>query len=55
MTFKEVLNQELAVMDSTAASMCKDNDIPLLVFSIDDPNNIVKAVKGEDLGTIVKE
>ncbi len=55
LTFKEVLNQELAVMDSTAASMCKDNDIPLLVFSIDDPQNIVKAVKGEDLGTIVKE
>lgn len=55
LTYLDVLNKELAVMDSTAASMCKDNNIPILVFSLDDPDNIVKAVCGEEIGTIVKE
>jgi uridylate kinase len=41
-------------MDSTATSLCKDNKIPLIVFAIDDPENIVKIVKGEKIGTIVK-
>ena len=40
-------------MDSTAASLCKDNNIPILVFSIDEPDNIYKAVCGENIGTIV--
>lgn len=52
-SFHEVLNQDLAVMDSTAASLCKDNDIPILVFSIEDPENIYKAVHGENIGTLV--
>ena len=52
-TFKEVLAKNLNVMDSTAASMCRDNDISLLVFSMKDPNNIVQAINGENLGTIV--
>ena len=43
----------LAVMDSTAASLCKDNNLPILVFSIEDPENIYKAVCGENIGTIV--
>ncbi|MFA9381142.1 MAG: UMP kinase, partial [Acetanaerobacterium sp.] len=55
LTFSEVLNKNLGVMDSTAASMCKDNDIPILVFSIADPDNIVRAVCGEDIGTLVKK
>ena len=42
-------------MDSTAASLCKDNNIPILVFNIDEPDNIKKAVCGEQIGTIVKE
>ena len=54
-TYSEVLNKNLAVMDSTAASMCKDNKIPILVFSLEDPENIVKAVCGEDIGTLVSE
>ncbi len=54
LSFSEVLNKELAVMDMTAASMCKDNNIPVLVFSLDDPENIVRAVKGEVIGTIVE-
>lgn len=53
LSFREVLNKDLAVMDSTAASLCKDNDLPILVFSIDDPENIFKAVCGENVGTIV--
>lgn len=52
--FIDVLNQGLHVMDSTAASLCMDNNIPLLVFNMDDTDNIVKAYKGEQIGTIVK-
>lgn len=52
-SYHEVLNKDLAVMDSTAASLCKDNDIPILVFSIEEPENIFKAVCGENIGTIV--
>ncbi len=52
-SFADVLSKGLAVMDSTAASMCKDNDIPILVFSLEDPENIVRAVCGENIGTLV--
>lgn len=52
-SYHEVLNKDLAVMDSTAASLCKDNDIPILVFSIEEPENIFKAVCGENIGTVV--
>ena len=52
-TYSEVLNQDLKVMDSTATALCKDNGIPLLVFGISDPENIIRAVKGEKIGTIV--
>lgn len=52
-TFKEVLNRDLKVMDSTAFSLCKDNDMPILVFNLDEPDNIVKAVCGENAGTLV--
>ena len=53
-SYKDVLAQDLKVMDSTATALCKDNNIPLLVFAISDPENIVRAVKGEKVGTIVK-
>jgi uridylate kinase len=49
----EVLQRRLEVMDSTAISLCMDNKIPILVFSIDKPGNILKAASGEDIGTIV--
>jgi hypothetical protein len=52
-SFMDVLNKDLQVMDSTAASLCKDNNIPILVFSINEPENIVKAVCGESIGTLV--
>ena len=54
LTFMEVLQKNLQVMDSTAASLCKDNHISLLVFSSDDPNNITKAICGENVGTLVQ-
>lgn len=53
LSFDEVLSRHLAVMDSTAASMCNDNHMPILVFSLDDPHNIVRAVCGEPIGTVV--
>ena len=53
-TYLDILNKDLKVMDSTATSLCRDNHIPLIVFGINEPNNIVKAVKGEKIGTIVE-
>lgn len=55
LTYSEVLANGLAVMDSTAATMCKDNDMPMLVFDLSRPDNIYDAMMGEDVGTIVKE
>ena len=55
LTHTEILKKGLAVMDSTAASLCRDNGISILVFNLSDPENIVRAVKGENIGTIVKE
>lgn len=53
LTHSEILEKGLAVMDSTAASLCRDNGISILVFNLNDPENIVRAVKGEKIGTIV--
>ena len=55
LTFSDVLNQNLQVMDSTAASLCRDNHLPILVFSIEEPENIVRAVLGEPVGTLVTD
>ncbi|MCL6632003.1 MAG: UMP kinase [Alicyclobacillus herbarius] len=52
--FFEVLRQGLGVMDSTATSLCMDNDIPLLVFALGETGNIRRAVLGEPIGTIVR-
>lgn len=53
LSFNDILGKELGVMDSTAASMCRDNNMPILVFGLDDPKNIVRAVEGERIGTLV--
>ena len=53
-SFREVINRDLKVMDSTAFSLCKDNDMSILVFNLDDPENICKAVCGETIGTLVQ-
>ena len=55
LTHSEVLAKGLKVMDSTAASLCRDNGIAILVFNLDDPENIIRAVNGESIGTLVKE
>lgn len=55
LTHSEVLAKGLKVMDSTAASLCRDNGISILVFNLDDPKNIVRALEGENIGTVVKE
>jgi uridylate kinase len=54
LTHADVLAQDLHVMDSTAASLCRDNKIEILVFNLDKPENIVKAMVGEKIGTLVK-
>ena len=53
-TYMEVLNKQLKVLDSTATSLCMENNIPLVVFAMDHPDNIVRIVKGEQIGTIIE-
>ena len=53
LSFIDVLKDELKVMDMPAAAMCNDNNIPFLVFDLSDPDNIIRALKGEKIGTIV--
>ena len=54
LTHHEVLARELHVMDSTAASLCMDNKIKILVFNLNDPDNIVAAMTGAKIGTLVE-
>lgn len=53
LSYMDVLNKGLGVMDSTAASLCKDNNIPIIVFGLDKPENIVRVVRGESIGTTI--
>ncbi|MCR5718366.1 MAG: UMP kinase [Oscillospiraceae bacterium] len=55
LTFSQVLNNELNVMDMTAATLCRDNHLPMLVFDLSRPDNILDAVMGKDVGTVVTE
>lgn len=54
MAYFDILNQNLKIMDATATSLCMDNDIPLIVFGIDEENSIVDVVCGKEIGTSVK-
>ncbi len=54
LSYQDVLRMGLGVMDSTATSLCMDNRIPIIVFGLDQPGNVMKAVMGENIGTIVK-
>jgi uridylate kinase len=54
LTYLDVLKEGLAVMDSTASSLCMDNDIPLIVFSVMEEGNIKRVIVGENIGTIVR-
>ena len=55
LTYLDVLNRNLAVMDSTAISLCRDNRLPILVFNMTKPGNIRRVILGEPLGTMVVE
>lgn len=55
LTYIDVLNRGLGVMDSTATSLCMDNKIPIIVFGLNEPENIKKVILGEKIGTFVKE
>ena len=54
-SYDDVLAQHLAVMDSTATSLAMDNDIPVIVFALAEPENIVRVLQGEKLGTTVSK
>ncbi|ADI01767.1 MAG TPA: UMP kinase [Syntrophothermus lipocalidus] len=53
LTYIDILNQGLGVMDATAASLCMDNDIPIIVFDLTRNGNILKAITGHDIGTFI--
>lgn len=53
LTFLEVINQDLRVMDSTATSLCMDNQLPIVVFNIRQEGNLRRVVEGEDIGTFI--
>lgn len=55
LTFTKVLEDQLAVMDGTAATLCRDNGLPILVFDLAQPENILRALEGENIGTLVRE
>lgn len=55
LTYKDVLNMRLGVMDSTATSLCMDNNIPIIVFDLTKKGNIKRVILGENIGTVVKE
>ncbi|HVK60878.1 MAG TPA: UMP kinase [Bdellovibrionales bacterium] len=54
LNYIDVLNKRLNVMDSTAISLCMDNSLPILTFNLNDPVNILRAIKGEKIGTLIK-
>jgi len=53
LSYMDVLQKELKVMDATAVSLCMDNDMPLVVFDLTTPGNVMRVVMGEDVGTLV--
>ena len=53
-TYLEVLNKKLNVMDTTATSLCMDNNIPIIVFDINKPGNLKAVIEGQEIGTVVK-
>ena len=53
LTYLEVIDRGLGVMDSTATTLCMDNNMPIRVFGLDDPENIKRAINGEKIGTLI--
>ena len=54
-TYDEIYNRNLKVMDLTATTMCKENDMPIYVFDMDTPGNLKKVLEGQAIGTLVKK
>ena len=54
-TFSEILSRNLKVIDSTAASLCRDNKLVMKIFALEDPDNLLRVVCGEEIGTTVQE
>ena len=52
-SYHDILTKNLKVMDATSISLCRENNIPLVIFSLDDPENIIRAAKGEKIGTTI--
>lgn len=52
-TYMDILNRQLGVMDSTASTLCMDNNIPVIVFGIKEPDNIIRVLRGENIGTYI--
>ena len=55
LTFDKVLTDRLNVMDATAIVMCRDNNLPLRVFDLTKPGELLRIVRGEDVGTLVTQ
>jgi uridylate kinase len=55
LTYLEVLKKRLKVMDTTAVSLCMDNNLPIVVFNLNKKGNLMRLIKGEDIGTVVRE
>ncbi len=55
LSFTDALTRKLGVMDATAMSLCRDNDMPIMVFNVNEPGNLMKAVRGEAIGTVIRE
>ena len=53
LTFTEVLEKRLRVMDQTAFALCRENDLPLVVFNMESPDGVVRAASGERVGTLI--
>ncbi len=54
LTYMDFLARDLRVMDSTAVTMCKEHQVPIVVFDMTEPGTIVRAVQGEPIGTVVR-
>ena len=53
-TYLEVLSKGLGVMDATSIAMCRDNKLPILVFNLNTPGNIMRMAQGETVGTVIR-
>ena len=54
LTYMDIINKDLHVMDLTAATLCRENDMPIIAFGLESENGLIKAATGEKIGTIIK-